>query len=76
MRKFSQTEYMQKNTVLPYHIYIYVVVLASYTLVGPTFLLNYIMRLLWWLHKLLLSNYSPYLCYANGSPHGRHLPQP
>ena len=38
-----------------------VVVLVSYTLVGPTFLLNYIMRLLWRLHKLLLSNYSPYL---------------
>ena len=37
-----------------------VMVLAGYTLVGPTFLLNYITRLLWWLHKLLLSSYSPY----------------
>ena len=39
-----------------------VVVLVSYTLVGPTFLLNYIMQLLWRPHKLLLSKYSPYLC--------------
>ena len=37
-----------------------VVVLVSYMLVSPTFLLNYIMRLLWQPHKLLLSNYSPY----------------
>ena len=34
-------------------------VLASYMLVGPTFL-NYITRLLWQSHKLFLSNYSPY----------------
>ena len=45
-----------------------VVVLVSYMLVGPTFLLNYITQLLCLLHKLLLSNYSPYLCLCKWQP--------
>ena len=45
-----------------------VVVLASYTLAGPTFLLNYIKRLLWQLHKLPLSNYNPYLGSCKWQP--------
>ena len=48
--------------------YIYVVVLAGYTLAGPTFLLNYITRLLWQPHKLLLSNYNPYLGSCKWQP--------
>ena len=47
---------------------IYVVVLASYMLVGPTFLLNSITQLLWRPHKLLLSNYSLYLCLCKWQP--------
>ena len=46
----------------------YVMVLASYMLVGPTFLLNYITRLLWRPHKLLLSNYSLYLGSCKWQP--------
>ena len=45
-----------------------VMVLVSYTLAGPTFLLNYIMRLLWQPHKLLLSNYNPYLGSCKWQP--------
>ena len=45
-----------------------VVVLVSYMLIGPTFLLNYITWLLWWPHKLLLSNYSPYLRLCKWQP--------
>ena len=48
--------------------YLCVVVLASYTLVGPTFLLKYITRLLWQPHKLLLSNYNPYLGSCKWQP--------
>ena len=46
----------------------YVVVLASYTLVGPTFLLNYITRLLRRPHKSLLSNHHPYLGSCKWQP--------
>ena len=45
-----------------------VVVLASYMLVGPIFLLNYITWLLWRPHKLLLSNYNPYLGSCKWQP--------
>ena len=47
---------------------VYVMVLAGCTLAGPTFLLNYITQLLWWPHKLLLSNYSPYLGSCKWQP--------
>ena len=45
-----------------------VVVLASYILIGPTFLLNYITQLLWQLHKFLLSSYSLYLRLCKWQP--------
>ena len=45
-----------------------VVVLAGYTLAGPTSFINYITRLLWWPHKLLLSNYSPCLGSCKWQP--------
>ena len=45
-----------------------VMVLAGYMLAGFTFLLNYITRLLWRPHKLLLSNYNPYLGSCKWQP--------
>ena len=37
-----------------------VMVLVGYMPDGPTIFINHITRLLWWPHKLLLSNHSPY----------------
>ena len=45
-----------------------VMVLVGYMLAGPTIFINYITRLLWRPHKLLLSNYGPCLGSCKWQP--------